>query len=80
VYVQRLLQKRDMARPENSAVLWLATAGYVAVTAAVFRLMNAQVPEPYMDEIFHVPQAKKYCNGKFTEARRQLITGSCRKC
>ncbi|KAJ9542537.1 hypothetical protein OSB04_029043 [Centaurea solstitialis] len=28
-------------------------------------LVNHIVPEPYMDEIFHVPQAQKYCAGKF---------------
>ncbi|KAK1320544.1 hypothetical protein QJS10_CPA03g01613 [Acorus calamus] len=28
-------------------------------------LVNRIVPDPYMDEIFHVPQAQKYCNGDF---------------
>ncbi|KAM1352967.1 hypothetical protein TB2_032207 [Malus domestica] len=28
-------------------------------------LVNHIVPEPYMDEIFHVPQAQQYCNGNF---------------
>ncbi|CAL8165216.1 unnamed protein product [Prunus armeniaca] len=28
-------------------------------------LMNHIVPEPYMDEIFHVPQAQQYCKGNF---------------
>ncbi|XP_024987704.1 dol-P-Glc:Glc(2)Man(9)GlcNAc(2)-PP-Dol alpha-1,2-glucosyltransferase [Cynara cardunculus var. scolymus] len=28
-------------------------------------LVNHIVPEPYMDEIFHVPQAQQYCAGKF---------------
>eukprot|EP00191_Tetraselmis_sp_GSL018_P012453 CAMPEP_0177594952 /NCGR_PEP_ID=MMETSP0419_2-20121207/10076_1 /TAXON_ID=582737 /ORGANISM="Tetraselmis sp., Strain GSL018" /LENGTH=44 /DNA_ID= /DNA_START= /DNA_END= /DNA_ORIENTATION= len=26
---------------------------------------NGEVPEPYMDEIFHVPQAQRYCRGDF---------------
>ncbi|ESQ40154.1 hypothetical protein EUTSA_v10013300mg [Eutrema salsugineum] len=26
-------------------------------------IVNHIVPEPYMDEIFHVPQAQQYCNG-----------------
>lgn len=25
-------------------------------------LVNSIVPEPYMDEIFHIPQAQRYCN------------------
>ncbi|CAH8379476.1 unnamed protein product [Eruca vesicaria subsp. sativa] len=28
-------------------------------------VVNHVVPEPYMDEIFHVPQAQQYCNGNF---------------
>ncbi|CAK9185296.1 unnamed protein product [Ilex paraguariensis] len=28
-------------------------------------LVNHIVPEPYMDEIFHVPQSQQYCKGNF---------------
>ncbi|TKY69584.1 Dol-P-Glc:Glc(2)Man(9)GlcNAc(2)-PP-Dol alpha-1,2-glucosyltransferase [Spatholobus suberectus] len=28
-------------------------------------LVNRIVPEPYMDEIFHIPQAQQYCRGNF---------------
>ncbi|EOA20450.1 hypothetical protein CARUB_v10000761mg [Capsella rubella] len=28
-------------------------------------IVNHIVPEPYMDEIFHVPQVQQYCNGNF---------------
>lgn len=28
-------------------------------------VVNRIVPEPYMDEIFHVPQAQQYCKGNF---------------
>ncbi|KAJ0244062.1 Dol-P-Glc:Glc(2)Man(9)GlcNAc(2)-PP-Dol alpha-1,2-glucosyltransferase [Hirschfeldia incana] len=28
-------------------------------------IVNYTVPDPYMDEIFHVPQAQQYCNGNF---------------
>ncbi|KAG2690543.1 hypothetical protein I3760_09G191800 [Carya illinoinensis] len=28
-------------------------------------LVNHIVPEPYMDEIFHIPQAQQYCKGNF---------------
>eukprot|EP00039_Didymoeca_costata_P002682 m.61882 g.61882 ORF g.61882 m.61882 type:complete len:465 (+) comp11459_c0_seq2:146-1540(+) len=41
-----------------------------SVVAGVFTVLNSIVPEPYMDEIFHVPQAKLYCQHfpKFWEA------------
>eukprot|EP00898_Chlorokybus_atmophyticus_P001065 jgi/Chlat1/195/Chrsp1S03262 len=39
-----------------------AAAGVYAPVAA---LVNAHVPEPYMDEIFHIPQAQRYCQLDF---------------
>ena len=36
--------------------------------------MQDAVPEPYMDEIFHVPQAQHYCRGNFTHVSRKIIT------
>ncbi|EMS45489.1 Alpha-1,2-glucosyltransferase ALG10-A [Triticum urartu] len=46
--------------------------GRLAVTAAVAAwaipiaaLVDSIVPDPYMDEIFHVPQAQHYCRGDF---------------
>ncbi len=45
----------------------VATAGYAAVTSAIAYQVNEHVPEPYMDEIFHIPQAQKYCTGNFRD-------------
>ncbi|KAF8702946.1 hypothetical protein HU200_032450 [Digitaria exilis] len=41
-------------------VVAAAVAGWAIPIAA---LVNSVVPEPYMDEIFHVPQAQQYCRG-----------------
>ncbi|KAK6435303.1 glucosyltransferase [Oleoguttula sp. CCFEE 5521] len=30
-----------------------------------FTAVNSIVPDPYLDEVFHVPQAKQYCDGRF---------------
>ncbi|EGD76547.1 hypothetical protein PTSG_07662 [Salpingoeca rosetta] len=43
--------------------LWLAVT--VAVVGALHALVSSKVPEPYMDEQFHCPQALFYCNGQF---------------
>jgi hypothetical protein len=40
-----------------------------ALSALIFSLMDMTQPAPYMDEIFHVPQAKHYCNGNFKVVR-----------
>ena len=49
-------------------------AVYVAASSAVFALITAAAPEPYMDEIFHVPQAVKYCQGRFREVREKDLS------
>ena len=36
--------------------------------------VTAILPEPYMDEIFHIPQAQKYCYGKFKEWDDKITT------
>ncbi|KAK8708948.1 hypothetical protein V6N13_059983 [Hibiscus sabdariffa] len=44
----------------------IATAGIVSLwVIPVSILVNRIVPDPYMDEIFHIPQAQRYCNGDF---------------
>ncbi|KHJ35914.1 putative glycosyltransferase family 59 protein [Erysiphe necator] len=32
------------------------------------------VPDPYLDEIFHIPQAQAYCNGRFNVWDQKLTT------
>ncbi|XP_021289075.1 dol-P-Glc:Glc(2)Man(9)GlcNAc(2)-PP-Dol alpha-1,2-glucosyltransferase [Herrania umbratica] len=44
----------------------IAVAAIVSVWAIpISILVNRIVPDPYMDEIFHIPQAQQYCNGNF---------------
>ena len=33
----------------------------------IYDLFNKEQPKPYMDEIFHIPQAQKFCNGSFND-------------
>ncbi|GAA5890757.1 hypothetical protein JCM6882_000646 [Rhodosporidiobolus microsporus] len=46
-----------------SATWWACYAVWAAGTVGVALRINAAVSEPYMDEIFHVPQAQAYCDG-----------------
>ncbi|XWS55667.1 hypothetical protein CRYUN_Cryun09bG0020700 [Craigia yunnanensis] len=44
----------------------IAVAAIVSVwLIPISILVNRIVPDPYMDEIFHIPQAQQYCNGNF---------------
>ncbi|XP_047960646.1 dol-P-Glc:Glc(2)Man(9)GlcNAc(2)-PP-Dol alpha-1,2-glucosyltransferase isoform X1 [Salvia hispanica] len=40
----------------------------------VHLIVNRFVPDPYMDEIFHVPQAQHYCRGNFTSWDPMITT------
>eukprot|EP01116_Phalansterium_solitarium_P018084 TRINITY_DN4652_c0_g1_i1.p1 TRINITY_DN4652_c0_g1~~TRINITY_DN4652_c0_g1_i1.p1 ORF type:complete len:496 (+),score=72.97 TRINITY_DN4652_c0_g1_i1:82-1569(+) len=44
---------------------WTLVAGYACVLAVVASEFGRVVPEPYMDELFHVRQAQNYCLGRF---------------
>ncbi|KAJ2862496.1 glucosyltransferase [Coemansia erecta] len=51
-----------------------AFGAYASASYAVLRQVNAVVGEPYMDEVFHVPQAQRYCNGQFDTWDPKLTT------
>ncbi|KAJ3290580.1 glucosyltransferase [Borealophlyctis nickersoniae] len=53
----------------------LTAAAILLVSASfVFRKVNDAVPDPYMDEIFHIPQAQRYCNGDYFTWDPKLTT------
>jgi hypothetical protein len=37
------------------------------VTLCIFNMVYEVQPLPFLDEIFHIPQAEKYCRGLFRE-------------
>uniref|UniRef100_T1IQU4 Dol-P-Glc:Glc(2)Man(9)GlcNAc(2)-PP-Dol alpha-1,2-glucosyltransferase n=1 Tax=Strigamia maritima TaxID=126957 RepID=T1IQU4_STRMM len=40
----------------------------------LFLFFHKHQPTPYMDETFHIPQAQKYCDGKFQEWNSKITT------
>ncbi|CAK9094465.1 unnamed protein product [Durusdinium trenchii] len=52
--------------------IWAALLGHLCCLAPWAFVMR-QV-EPYMDEIFHIPQAQKYCQGQFAEWDPKITT------
>lgn len=52
----------------------MVSAAYAATSAAIASVFNRTVPEPYMDEIFHIPQAQSYCRGQFTQWNDKITT------
>lgn len=54
---------------------FLVTFGlYSCLLALTGTLVNQTVPDPYMDEIFHVPQAQAYCAGNFSQWDPKITT------
>ncbi|BGO95851.1 hypothetical protein NBRC10512_001435 [Rhodotorula toruloides] len=49
-----------------TASWWACYAAWAAASVGVAVRINRTVDEPYMDEIFHVPQAQAYCRGEWT--------------
>ncbi|GLD91789.1 hypothetical protein PINS_up000322 [Pythium insidiosum] len=56
----------------------MAATTTAAVIGGLYALLlqhvNRYAPDPYMDEIFHVPQAQRYCAGRFDEWDPKITT------
>jgi alpha-1,2-glucosyltransferase len=59
--------------PLHEGLRWLKTA-FVTFHLLEFAIVNQVAPEPYMDEIFHVPQAQAYCNAQFNYWNDKITT------
>uniref|UniRef100_A0A3B1INH8 Dol-P-Glc:Glc(2)Man(9)GlcNAc(2)-PP-Dol alpha-1,2-glucosyltransferase n=1 Tax=Astyanax mexicanus TaxID=7994 RepID=A0A3B1INH8_ASTMX len=44
------------------------------ISCLIFSSVSREQREPYMDEIFHIPQAQKYCQGKFNQWDPMITT------
>ncbi|USP76553.1 glycosyltransferase family 59 protein [Curvularia clavata] len=50
-------------------VAWALSNAFVLIaslTATWIEYVSSEVPKPYLDEFFHVPQAQKYCEGDYS--------------
>ena len=57
--------------------MYLATFVVGIITTLGLHLVKwvkFHVPRPYMDEIFHVPQAMAYCKGDFSDWDDKITT------
>ncbi|KAA1136367.1 glucosyltransferase [Puccinia graminis f. sp. tritici] len=61
----------------KQAQLFTSSAAFSAFAASVLLVsdqIKTRVPDPYMDEIFHVEQAKTYCAGQWTTWNNLITT------
>lgn len=58
----------NMAAPgENTLAFIEYLCLFFGISGALLLKVDQIQPKPYMDEIFHVPQAQRYCEGRFRE-------------
>lgn len=62
-----------MERFEGYVFTALCSTNFL-ISCLLFSKITREQREPYMDEIFHVPQAQKYCDGKFSEWDPMITT------
>ena len=54
---------------------FLAVSIHAGLSLCIFNIMHNAQSTAYMDEIFHIPQARKYCYGKFDEVILNIYLG-----
>ncbi len=63
-----------MAAPRDSTFAFIEfVCVFFGLSASLLIKIDQRQPKPYMDEIFHIPQAQKYCEGRFTEVKQIMI-------
>ncbi|KAI9506347.1 DIE2/ALG10 family-domain-containing protein [Coemansia spiralis] len=65
------MPRRHLSTLASTSAVFCA---YASASYAILRRINGIVSEPYMDEIFHVPQAQHYCKGDFGTWDPKLTT------
>ena len=53
-------------------LLFVLISVFAISSLYIFMRMSLVQPKPYMDEIFHIPQAREYCAGNFTSVSLAL--------
>jgi len=48
----------------------IACATFFCVGTLILMVVSKYQPEPYMDELFHIRQAQKYCSGHYSEVKK----------
>lgn len=55
-------------------VRWIAICIAILVELWMFKLVSEHVQDPYLDEIFHIPQTQRYCQGNFKSWDPKITT------
>jgi len=64
---------RHQYQKMSNLILIFASLIYFQINYLILNLIDDTVFKPYMDEIFHVPQAQEYCSGNYNEVNREYF-------
>lgn len=56
-----------------SSVVVGVTATFMGLMLMIANIVNKIQPVPYLDEIYHIPQAVQYCHGNFSHVSQILF-------
>lgn len=54
--------------------VWVLSSSLSVVAAVVLTIIQSVQHKPYMDEVFHIPQARQYCQYNFTHWDPMITT------
>ncbi|KAG7166778.1 Dol-P-Glc:Glc(2)Man(9)GlcNAc(2)-PP-Dol alpha-1-2-glucosyltransferase-like [Homarus americanus] len=63
-----------MGSPQPSFIFPLVIVSFTAVSYVCLVVVYTVQPTPFIDEVFHIPQAQKYCDSKFQEWDPKITT------
>lgn len=58
----------------SNSILAISSLIYFQLNWLVLNRIDESVHKPYMDEIFHIPQAQQYCAGNYTKWNDKITT------
>ncbi|EDO39478.1 predicted protein [Nematostella vectensis] len=56
------------------SLFFTGLATLLAISVGILLLIDFKQSQPYLDEIFHIPQAQQYCEYKFSEWDPKITT------
>ncbi|KAK3486161.1 Dol-P-Glc:Glc(2)Man(9)GlcNAc(2)-PP-Dol alpha-1,2-glucosyltransferase [Neurospora hispaniola] len=71
------LTQSTISSSKSQGSTFITASGFILIyffARAWLALVNHYAPEPYLDEVFHIPQAQTYCEGRYHEWDNKITT------
>ncbi|KAK3491976.1 Dol-P-Glc:Glc(2)Man(9)GlcNAc(2)-PP-Dol alpha-1,2-glucosyltransferase [Neurospora crassa] len=71
------LTQSTISSSKSQGSTFITASGFILIyffARSWLALVNHYAPEPYLDEVFHIPQAQTYCKGRYYEWDDKITT------